>query len=314
MMNEYYRADQDRGKPYVPGSEYTAYWFNAVPLHLGTPPPPPAPTHVIPFFDFIRVRLKAPLDADELAALRAANGPGKVTPNRRDPTLLRIARPRAATLRLLDPTLRITSVEIATDYVFRTIADRDAAELWFFVHRLKPYHRADQPLRFCIRVLRRKRILPGWEPGCTTYTETPDRRHRVVTYPEAASRMGIPGPCLHTENRLTTHHRCAAAGLGTVADALAFDFTAFARKHLRFADLDADRFGAWLVRRGWHIRGEANASPDAVARRVLAAADHMQEIADRYPRAPLTTLDNSRFVPLRRRLARIDEGVKVTAS
>ena len=281
--------------------------LHAVNLTEVEPPPPPI---VSAYFDVIRVQHHQPPSKRELRWLREANElGGKVRQNDRDQSLIRIARPQPEALALLDPDLVVTSTEIATDYSCANELLRDLLELFIFQHRLKRWHRADQPTRYETSVNGRKEYLREWQAGCNWYTERRDRLHRVTTYAEACSRLGIDLPNVHNEHRLSGSATTHAYGCGTVHEVATFDFHSFALRTLRFATVDPDDLGRWLLRRGWRIRGGDDSRDHRLAARiVLSAADHMQELVDRFSGRRLDCLrplNNSHLLPPRKALARV---------
>jgi hypothetical protein len=185
----------------------------------------------------------------------------------------------------------INYIEVATDNIFDTPDEREAAWEFFHRHLTRRYHRRTQGIQFHDNDTTHAR-----------YDALPNAPNLITVYRDEWSRIDGQLNVLHVEWRATGVDAVRALGIHHARDVLTRDHRKFWEERLRFYAIDAGRLGRLYRNRSDGTRSHRITAADrSYGNRILGRYQTIQEFIDDYRpghiQHVLTPLSTQSFLP-----------------
>jgi hypothetical protein len=254
------------------------------------------PTSVWPYFDKIQIWLRQPIDRATADMLRKMCGRGGIYV---DPLLgarfdrayrqrIELRQPSPAALQWVAnrPDALINRLEIALDYIFKDINQKD--EAFDFLHRrlVRRWHGKKQKIKLVRSGKERRKAElvdeDDIETGQTRY-DAGRAPNKIVFYRNQYSRITGELHCLHLEWHANGKKAVQALGIKTGEDLLKFDHRAFWKRRLLLYRVEEDRLGR-LVRNqhSGKRRRVSNSLDERMGHVLISSVGSVQELIDQY--------------------------------
>ena len=182
------------------------------------------------------------------------------------------------------PEALINRIEIALDYTFKNINQKDDAFAFLHSHLMRRWHGKKQKIKL-VRSGKRKReyeLVDETEMGQTRY-DAGRAPNKIVFYRTQYSRITGEVNCLHLEWHGNGKKAVQALGIKTGEDLLKFNHRAFWQKRLRLYRVDEDRLGRLVRNRKSGKRSRVSNNLDGRMGHILiSSVGSVQELIDQY--------------------------------
>jgi hypothetical protein len=181
------------------------------------------------------------------------------------------------------PEALINRMEIAVDYIFADINQKDDAFYFLHQHLLRRWHGKKQKVKLVRRQKRGSEVVDEMAMGQTRYDAGRGARNGIVFYGTKPSRITGELDCLHLEWRINGKDAVQAVGIKTGDDLLKFDHYEFWKKRLLFYRVDEARLGR--LYRNHHSGKKRRFSSNADKRTghvLINSVGSIQELIDQY--------------------------------